>query len=134
MVLVGAAILLVAAIGVFALTRDHADRSFSVADVKSAFASAGLPLEHAVVQSSEAVLAPADGSFNVLVVDSDSKAKKYYEPYAATPSSDTFSFQLLAGNVIVESDASNSDKPLAKTVRGRIRLAVARLARIASRN
>ena len=124
------AFVLATAIGVFAITRGHARRSFSVDDVRSAFAAAGLPLTHTVIlQVTEAALAPADGSFNVLVLDSDSKAKEVYKPYAATPSSDTFSFQLLAGNVIVESDASNSDRPLATTVRERIRRAVARLAR-----
>ena len=97
--------------------------------VRSAFAEAGLPLSHSVVQGSDAVLGPADQSFNVMVLGSDSKAKEYYKPYAATPSSDTFSFQLLAGNVIIESDASNSDRPLAENSRGRIRQAVARLRR-----
>ena len=123
------AILLATAIGVLVITRDRERRSFSLDAVRSAFAEAGLPLSHSVVQGSDAVLGPADQSFNVMVLGSDSKAKEYYKPYAATPSSDTFSFQLLAGNVIIESDASNSDRPLAENSRGRIRQAVARLRR-----
>ena len=125
------AILLATAIGVLVITRDRERRSFRLDAVRSAFAEAGLPLSHSVVQGSDAVLGPADQSFNVMVLgpDSKAKAKEYYKPYAATPSSDTFSFQLLAGNVIIESDASNSDRPLAETSRERIRQAVSRLRR-----
>jgi len=121
---VAAALLAAVVIGLVGM-RDRAEGSYNAADVTAAFASVGLPLTTTLTRGSEAVLGPSDSRFTVIVVASDAKAREYYKPYVTMKSPDTF--QLLAGNVIVESDASNNESPLSKTTRQQIRDAIGQL-------
>jgi len=119
------AALVAASVAGWLLTRGAAKASYTANDVTAAFASVGLPLTKTVMRGSEAALGPSDGRFTVIVVASDAKARENFKPYRTMKSPDTF--QLLAGNVIVESDASNNETPLPNTTRQQIRNAIGRL-------
>ena len=95
-------------------------------DVESAFAAERLEVTTIRFADEASVMAPADGSFTVVVLPSTAAAERDFEGYADDTDPDTF--ERREGNVIVVADETNGDEPLSEEVRTRIGRALDALA------
>lgn len=87
-------------------------------DVESAFAAERLDVTTVRFDDDGTVMAPADGSFTVVVLPSTEAAQRDFEGYAGDTDPDTF--ERREGNVIVVADETNGGEPLPEDVRTRI--------------
>lgn len=97
----------------------------TTADVESAFAAERLDVTTIRFDDEGTVMAPANGSFTVVVLPSTAAAERDFEGYA--DDTDPATFERREGNVIVVADETNGE-PLADDVRTRIGRALDALA------
>jgi hypothetical protein len=121
---------------VVAVSRSDDAATYTPGLVESTFNHQGLAVRQ--VSAPEGVdthgdhaLTPIDGAFTVLVLRSDSEAKKAFRQYEGVNNPTTF--YLRDGNLIVLADGSNSSVPLSVKTRARIWDAVSDLRRDRSR-
>jgi len=121
------ALAVVAATAIGVLFSDEERPSYTPADVSAALAMEGLHVSPLGRSDGGSALLPPDGSFTVLVLQSNKVAQRAFEPYRSDVDPETF--EVLAGNVIVLADFSNSTMPLPVATRAGIMRAVERLRR-----
>jgi hypothetical protein len=113
-----AAVCVVASIVIALVVADEGRASYTPDEVAAALRAQGLRVSVAQRSDGAAALLPRDGAFTVLVLESDRTAREAFTPYKGDADPETV--ELLAGNVIVLADASNSTTSLPQRIRAKL--------------